>query len=524
VAALGNWEMQQGDPAVFAFRLSFATNPHGGDDRATAEDRESWGGFAIWVNGENLCAHIEQGEILDSAHWYMLPLIDWLTDKWDPLLHEERLPFSNAGLSAADSLSQTRLPPLSLKEVDEFAWMDAWAAWWGRHSVRAGREGGLFPDLYLRRYRDTLEVSTGSEPIQGVPEECVFLTPNRVYYLDPVQVAETMFAVLDAAVRELRRRVPGSERLAALGGRVTQLAAPSRERETTRMAWLAGLGDDLDRYRQVAREVDGALADTPAEIREHITGSRRSTPLLVEGTPYARLLYGAISPETTITDVTSLTRRLIENYVPDAARWLSRLSLPLDVGEFRQLTPGQAGSRLGELACEQLHGDRQGWVDIESVISDLDISASPISLTDSEIRAVSVFGPTQRPRIFTNARSRWGQSPAARRFTLAHELCHLLLDREHGDELAIASGPWAPAAVEQRANAFAAAFLMPTWLLRDAIAAATVPVDDPETIRSVSARLKVSASSLIDRLHNLGEITFDDRIRLRSLWLPGQGN
>lgn len=107
-----------------------------------------------------------------------------------------------------------------------------------------------------------------------------------------------------------------------------------------------------------------------------------------------------------------------------------------------------------------------------------------------------------------------------RRFTLAHELCHLLLDREYGDELAIATGPWAPVAIEQRANAFAAAFLMPTWLLRNALADATAPADDPDTIRSVSSGLHVSASSLIARLYNLGEITFDDRIRLRSVWLP----
>jgi Zn-dependent peptidase ImmA (M78 family) len=93
-----------------------------------------------------------------------------------------------------------------------------------------------------------------------------------------------------------------------------------------------------------------------------------------------------------------------------------------------------------------------------------------------------------------------------------------LLDREYGDELAIASGPWAPLAIEQRANAFAAAFLMPTWLLRGALSDASAPADDSDTIRSVSARLRVSASSLIDRLYNLGEITFEDRIRLRSVW------
>jgi Zn-dependent peptidase ImmA (M78 family) len=85
--------------------------------------------------------------------------------------------------------------------------------------------------------------------------------------------------------------------------------------------------------------------------------------------------------------------------------------------------------------------------------------------------------------------------------------------------LAIASGPWAPAAIEQRANAFAAAFLMPTWLLREELANANAPADDPETIRSVSAELRVSLSSLVDRLYNLGELTSDERIQLR-LWPP----
>ena len=182
--AFGNWEMQAGDPGDFAFRIAFLPNPHGSDDRATEEERESWGAFSIWAHGENLCAHIEQGEILDSAHWYMLPVLEWLVDNWDPLLHEERLPLSNSGLSAAESLSRTRQPPLSLKDVDDFDWLDTWSAWWARHCIRAGREGGLFPDLYLRRYRDRLELSTGAEPLPGIPDEFTFQTPNRTYRVD----------------------------------------------------------------------------------------------------------------------------------------------------------------------------------------------------------------------------------------------------------------------------------------------------------------------------------------------------
>jgi hypothetical protein len=47
----------------------------------------------------------------------------------------------------------------------------------------------------------------------------------------------------------------------------------------------------------------------------------------------------------------------------------------------------------------------------------------------------------------------------------AADECHLLVDRERAVSLAIASGPWAPHDLEQRANAFAAAFLMPSELV-----------------------------------------------------------
>lgn len=519
--AFGNWEMQAGDPADFAFRLAFLPNPHGDDDRAAPEERQSWGAFSVWVRGENLCAHIEQGEVLDSAHWYMLPLLEWLVDNWDPLLHEERLPLSNRGLSAAESLRQTQMPPLSLKEVNDFEWLETWSAWWSRHCVRSARQGGLFPDCYLRRYRDRLEVSTGADPLPGIPNEYVFLTPNRAYNIDPVNAAETLFQVVTAGVRELRRRLPESKRFEELDAKRESLTLP--ERETSRMAWLAGLGDEIEKFRRVADEVNNTLKNVPQVIRQQITGVRRSTPLIVDGSAYARLLYGAISPATELQDVALLTRLIVDNYVPDAAPWLARLNLPLDLGDVSQLMPGEQGARLGEQACELLCGNSGSWVDIHSVVQSLDIQVSEIDLSDVELRAVSIFGPTQRPHVFCNRRTCWGQGSAVLRFTLAHELCHLLLDREYGDELAVATGPWAPVAIEQRANAFAAAFLMPTWLLKEALSAAGAPIDNPETIKTVSARLRVSASSLIDRLYNLDEITFDDRIRLRTVWSSDRG-
>lgn len=518
--AFGNWEMQAGDPASFALSIAFVRNPHGDDDRATPEERESWGAFSVWVRGENLCAHIEQGQVLDSSHWYMLSFMEWIVENWDALLHEERLPLLNAGLSASEALSISRIPQLSLKEVDELAWMDAWSAWWQRHCVRSGREGGLFPNLYIRRYRDVLELSTGAEPLPGIPDDYVFLAPNRRYEADLAEVADALHTVVSSAARELRRRLPDSPRIAQLEADIAGLAED--DRRPVRMAWLAGLGDEMDRYLEVAAQVDAILAPVDPVIREQIVGSRRSTELFVSGSAYARLLYGAISPTTTPADVAVLAELIVSNYVPDASQWLARFDIPLDAAEISQLSPGGQGSRLGEQASELLAAGSAGWVDVHAVLKALDVQCAAIDLSDDAIRAVSVFGPTQPPHIYRNRKTVWGSSSEVERFTLAHELCHLLLDREYGDELAVATGPWAPVAIEQRANAFAAAFLMPTWLLRDALTQAEGQTDDPETIRAVSAALRVSRSSLVDRLYNLGELTFEDRLRLRSVWPPSK--
>jgi Zn-dependent peptidase ImmA (M78 family) len=433
------------------------------------------------------------------------------------LLHEERLPLRNAGASAAESLMRTKMPPLLLKEIDEFQWLDEWARWWARHSIRASREGGIFPDIYIRRHRDNLEISTGAETLPGIPADVFFLTPRRVSYVNPISAATSLFIVLSAAAEELHRRVPDSDRIALLLEKLQDLTVP--ERRLHRMAWVAGLGDNIERYRRIAAEVDAVLAPAGPEVRQEFEASSRSSELVVYGSPYARLLYGAVSPSTTEEDVARLTHVLISNYVPDASPWLEALEsedLRVLERETQQLTPGEQGGWLGQLASQILATSADGWVDIHSTLRALRVEISAIDLSDDQVRAVSVFGPTQKPHIFYNRLTFWGRSAEVERFTLAHELCHLFLDREWGDALAVASGPWAPVAIEQRANAFAAAFLMPSWLLRDAITALDTPIHAPEAIATLASRLRVSVSSLIDRLYNLGEITGDDRFRLRT--------
>lgn len=101
--------------------------------------------------------------------------------------------------------------------------------------------------------------------------------------------------------------------------------------------------------------------------------------------------------------------------------------------------------------------------------------------------------------------------PNRRRFTVAHELGHLLL---HGDELHIDEGfPFAfrdevsslavdPAEIE--ANQFAAELLMPQEWLASEIHGQHLDIESEEVIAALAKKFGVSLQSMTHRLTNLG--------------------
>ncbi len=81
----------------------------------------------------------------------------------------------------------------------------------------------------------------------------------------------------------------------------------------------------------------------------------------------------------------------------------------------------------------------------------------------------------------------------------------------------VASGPWAPLDIEQRANAFAAALLVPHRTLDDEVRSAEEqePLPGTEAIQALARRYSVSRLAVIDRLYNLGYLDRSARGRLR---------
>jgi Zn-dependent peptidase ImmA (M78 family) len=145
----------------------------------------------------------------------------------------------------------------------------------------------------------------------------------------------------------------------------------------------------------------------------------------------------------------------------------------------------------------------------------LGIGHDEIQLDDHEIRAVAIASPMHKPQCLLNKNHPTYLTNTGRRFTLAHELCHLLYDRSYGQQLAIATGPWAPRDLERRANAFAAMLLMPTELVLRVVSSLTVGLATFAGVRQVAATLRTSLTATTEHLGNLGLLDEADRERIR---------
>jgi Zn-dependent peptidase ImmA (M78 family) len=103
------------------------------------------------------------------------------------------------------------------------------------------------------------------------------------------------------------------------------------------------------------------------------------------------------------------------------------------------------------------------------------------------------------------------QPPTRQRFTISHELAHLLLhdgeevrvDRNFRINLRSPESSTAEDIEEIEANAFAAALLMPETFLKEDLANFVLDVDDPHQVQELARRYEVSAQAMTIRLTNL---------------------
>lgn len=518
------WERFAGSTDTFAVRIAFIPDPDAGA-AADSEDAASWGAFQLWVGGQNLCAHVDQGEVLQSAHWYLLPLLEWLVDNWNALFHEERLPHRNSAQTAVAALNATRVVPALVGETGTVAREEEWHEWWTRHALRAARSGGLLPNIVIRRLRDLIEVSWDDEPIAGTPTGFRFSAANGVALVEPEYVAKIFFEIAGAVADYLTAVDIGGERVAALREQIGNLRFP--DQQDRRLNWLAGLREFppltgrlqgtipvqemQNRWNEIVETLRGTGGDAAAEAALAVEES----PLVISGSCHASLLFSSLSPAVTRHDVRTLASVLIDQYrsagdPPRLDAWARQTLLDPVIPAWEQ------GYELAEMLHAELDLDLSAcWVDVEGLLADLDVIILSRKLEDRSVRACCMVGPHHAPTVVLNEFSPYSDNPNAQRFSLAHELCHLMYDQSHGQKLAIASGSWAPKGIERRANAFAAMFLMPPELVQRAAADVADPISDLAGVSAVANKLHVSRLAAIDHLYNMTLMSESDRDELR---------
>lgn len=509
------WGRSVGNRDVFAFEMMFAPDPC--DGRAmTPDDALSWGGFQIWAGGRNLCAHRELGERLESAHWHLLPLMEWLAKNWDPLLHEERLPVGAESGDGWGALRETRFPPAAIgnDERQASSWYGAWQEWSFRHALRTAAEGGLFPDVVLRRYRDSVEISWGPARGAGMPSHFRFTESERgVERLPPGAVAGPLHEVLSEAARCLQARAPKSSRIRKLNRKLAALKKANGARER-RLAWIAGLGTSkrevTSGWRRASKRLaraEGGNGAAPSLLPV------RESALVIDRSCHAALLFRSLAPRTEDCDVAAVAGMMAKFRSPEGdASAMQEVCRP---------APAEDGYDLAEELHEHYEGKfhRGDSVDIEGMLEALRVEVTGLQLRDRAVSGVSIAGPGHRPAIGVNANHPANERECGRRFTLAHELCHLLFDRGEEGRVAIASGPWAPRGMERRADAFAAMLLMPWPAVQRAAARSNADIDTAEGVRGVAQRLRVGAPAALSHLTNMALIDAAARGRIEDgLW------
>ncbi len=480
-----------GNKAQFGFQLRL--NPGQACEIEPERSVNSWGEWRLWVANVNLCAlqfETQVGTVeVQEVRWFLAPLFRWIVDNWMPLLHEKRLPPGGRIGDSGPRSARTAYLAMLQSAGDDFSRFPCWQEWAERHSLRAASEGGIFPDVFFQRMEDEIEISWGDR-IQPGADAATFVVEDGIARVAVDEVATTLFDAVEWFLAqdgicasewgtELTNR--WNEMCGLMAGEValswyldsnpepksltktftTAMKKLGRALELSEKMWLGELSPEVAMFGDLAPNISGeAAARLLAEYFDAQTNERMST-LLTEQICSDEPAWSSSSP------------------------WHSGYSYALDVLDEVDPDPESPMTKL------------------EIMLSNLEVTVRDVSLGEEGPRGVALAGRNLRPTILVNEDNQKNKT-RGKRFTLAHELCHILFDQSRARSLAHSSTPWASPPVEQRANAFAAMLLMPPSRARRPM---VVGLSDLKVrINRMADRMQVSRIALKRHLSNMNEI------------------
>ena len=167
----------------------------------------SWGEWRLWVDGINLTEHD-----LTLAYWSDgAARARHLVFRAAPPLAGQRCGRPYYMRSTSPARSGGHAMPVRLyisvasTQMDDSEVFSPWQDWAARHGLRWAAEGGLVPDVFLRRLGDDIEVSWGDRWQPG-GEAADYIIEPGVAHCDVADVAAALDGVLTQMVKEPRWR------------------------------------------------------------------------------------------------------------------------------------------------------------------------------------------------------------------------------------------------------------------------------------------------------------------------------
>ena len=220
------------------------------------------------------------------------------------------------------------------------------------------------------------------------------------------------------------------------------------------VAWAASLTPAV-----AGQLIDAGLIDPPGSFAE---AANDNNELLI-----AARMAGAL-PTDQIFEILALARGL--EFHDASALDECSVALLAYLEAKGDLKPFSAGEMAANFLRDRLGIGPSEFLDIFDVAQRLGIEVKVGAVGPSTFDGLAIAGPRFGPGAFINTESKRVRDKTASdprrdpgvRITLAHELCHLLLDRQHSLSAVEVLRSRMPAMVESRAKSFAGELLLPT--------------------------------------------------------------
>ena len=489
-----------GTPETFRVGVRWLPDPEP-IGRRPAGHGWSLGEIEIIVSGQNLTESVVQDDRQPCVRWYLSPVLDWLATNWVGLLHEEHFSWhERSSMPAALACRRALDYWVSTCDAKGRETYRQVQGWYHRHALRSAALGGIFPDLFIRRCGDYVEVSWTANPPPFSHEGLAFQSGAGHVRLPVADLAQPLWGLLQWG-KDAPPNLPEEYRedWTTLGGKICeleQLDAAAFHRAYVPQRVLQSAKDSFEQIQRL----------------DLFDDRRSANELFVEEFSPAVAMFGGLSSTLALPDVERLRDALASRFPGEDGRELSRLvrareGLPLG-------TPYLDGDSFASdlLADLDQPGDAD-FVDVRAICDRLEVTIEEMEFVTDSIRGVALAGEGLSPKILVNLSHPYNGHDGGQRFTIGHELCHILFDRSRARRITHVSGSWASPGIEKRANAFAAYLLMPRELIMRHFSLDAPSLADE--IGRLAGILHVNESPLIEHLYNLDLIDEVERDKLR---------